>query len=119
MKKKYWWQHIDHDKTPYGLELSEKGAVYLMKGGIIANNHRDYCGMGFSFFDNKFHYGDVFDGYYTNDFNTWETKEAFVIWLSEQSDYSMSGHAEAGIENWLIDNQRITRGRLENLEPIK
>jgi hypothetical protein len=104
---------------PYGVELAEKVADYLVQKGDICYSHRDYCGVGFCFREREFLYDYVTDGGF---YGSWyasvpspikrfPNRAAFVAWLAEQSDQSLSGQEEP--EQFLCNNQRITRERLE------
>jgi hypothetical protein len=105
------------DTTPYGRLLAERVADYLLEQKKIAYNHRDYCGMGLFYREGKFLYGQVCDG----DLGDWRggsasvaafpDREAFITWLSQQSDDSLYGHEEQ--DCFFRGNQRITRARLE------
>jgi len=106
-----------HDKTLYGEALAHKVADFLERGGLIAYDHRDYCGMGliYDIDKKKFAYCNVNDGagFYVE--QGFDTAKSFVQWLSKQSDESLSGENET---EFLRDNQRITRERLTNLPAI-
>ncbi|MFB9932275.1 hypothetical protein ACFFLZ_00020 [Photobacterium aphoticum] len=55
----------------------------------------------------------VSEGEYVGIIRAFYSKVEFIDWLSEQSDYSLSGF-ETG-DNWYVDNQRVTRKRLLHL----
>ncbi len=94
----------------YGNSLATNVAIFLDKGGYIAYQHKEYCGMGFIFDKEKqvYVYGSVQDGVDFYPELVFEDRKSFVKWLSEQSDSSLKGD----------DNQRITEERLKNLPNI-
>lgn len=102
--------HMPNDTNPYGRGLAEQIAQLLRQAEGIYHVHRDYCGMGLWFDKGAYYYGPVHEGYPTGEI-TFATELAFVHWLAQQSDESLCGR-ETG-NDWLIDNQRITRARLE------
>jgi hypothetical protein len=81
--------------------------------------HRDYCGHGLMYdaTTRAFQVCSFDDGYPAAVLQTFNTREAFVEWLAEQSDFSLSG-AEGGDAplraegRFALNNQRITRERL-------
>ena len=110
-------------RDKYGLDLAMKTAEYLKVHGSIKNNHYGYCGVGFvasdgiiiyTHFDEFLCYtrGEWYvpGGEYEGIIKMFETEDAFVNWLADQSDSSMSGKETN--DGWYIDNQRITRKRL-------
>ena len=98
-----------NDPTPFGVELASAVADALDRGVRVTYEHRDYCGMGLERSGDEYHYGEVFDGYLRGD-RVFLNRAAFVSWLAEQSDESLSGREGALPFEW--DNQRITRARL-------
>ena len=110
-------------REKYGLDLAMKTAEYLQVHGSIKNDHYGYCGVGFvvsdgvilyTHFDELLTYTRgqryVLGGDYEGIIHTFATQDAFVDWLADQSDSSMSGKETN--DGWYIDNQRITRRRL-------
>lgn len=100
------------DTTPFGHELTESIAEYLIRHRVLANNHPHYCGMGLFFRDGEFLYADVCDaglGLYGT-YRTFTDRTSFVAWLAQQSDQTLSGREEQSA--WLRGNQRLTRARL-------
>ena len=110
----------------FGHELSEKVYGYLIRNIRIDYCHYGYCGVGFVLEDNKVlytHFDEwltyrhgmkyVPGGEYVGIIRAFYSKVEFIDWLSEQSDYSLSGF-ETG-DNWYVDNQRVTRKRLLHL----
>jgi hypothetical protein len=65
--------------------------------------------MGLQRRGEEYHYSEVFDGYLRGG-RVFQTRAAFVSWLAEQSDDSLSGRDGPLPFEW--DNQRITRARL-------
>ncbi|HAI75836.1 MAG TPA: hypothetical protein DCM08_06270 [Microscillaceae bacterium] len=101
----------------YGNSLATNVAVYLEKGGVVAYAHRDYCGMGLIYDADKqkFVYGSVFDGNNFYPEKVFDNRKDFIKWLADQSDESLSGKELSEFDR---NNQRITRARLKDLEPI-
>jgi hypothetical protein len=98
--------------TPYGPALAGQVAEALLRGLRLAHAHRDYCGMGLEYRNHQFYYGEVWDGYYVEEPKvTFATREAFVQWLAQQSDQSLSRVEET--DPWYWDNQTITQQRLQ------
>ena len=110
----------------YGKKLAQDIFSYLHTDGDISRSHYGYCGVGFVMVDDLIHYthldewltyrsGKIYEpgGEYLGIIKTFDSKITFVKWLSEQTDASLSG-SETG-DDWYIDNQRITRKKLENL----
>lgn len=124
------------DRAEFGPELAEKVAEKINDGNYIGTNHHSgYCGWAlgkdklsgvYSLCRNEG--GDVityiFEGKDGRNFVAdmeWKEKPRFVEWLSEQSDFSMSGaNTESDIgqiikgNKYLINNQTITRTTLSN-----
>ena len=112
-KEEEWgWNENEHDTTPYGKKLALAVANKVEKGIDLANSHRDYCGKGLAFYNEKFNYVTVNDGNYFFDEVIFDSKSEFVDWLAAQSDETMCG--KESNDKWIQDNQRITRSRLEN-----
>ena len=106
-------------KHRYGPALAEQVAASLLAGHTVVSYHRDYCGMGLAYKDGVFLYGEVWDG----QLQSWNTHEnraaslltfqdraAFVAWLSQQSDATLSRREMADSFYW--NNQPITQQRL-------
>jgi len=110
-KEKYEWHKDSHDKAPYGKELARKVAEKLYSGQDLKYDHREYCGKAFVFVDDHVEYVSCFDGNQYYDAVIFQTKQEFIDWLGAQSDESLAGFE---CENtWDLDNQRITKERLE------
>ncbi len=119
--EKQAWTKETHDKTPYGTVLANQVSHYLEIGGTIGNVHRDYCGMGFICEASVYYYCIIGDGYFTEHIS-FPNKEAFIKWLSEQSDYTMrlAWMSEDNILPFYLDNQCITQEKLLDLSaPIE
>lgn len=108
----------------YGINLSERVYEFLKQGSSISSSHYGYCGVGFVFDKNVIHYthfdewltwrgGKRYElgGEYLGIIKSFATKQEFVGWLSIQSDHSLSGFKTG--DDWYINNQRITKSRLE------
>jgi len=99
------------DPTPYGRELAEKVVGALDRGVRVANDHRDYCGMGLAKVTDGYVYGACYDGYPDPEpTQVFATREAFVTWLAAQSDDLLAGREEES--PFYRRNQRVTRARL-------
>ena len=106
---------------PVGNDLASRVADTLDAGHCLAYAHRDYCGMGLCKDGATYIYDEVNDGNIVrkraSDFAPspderleFKSRDAFIAWLQEQSDHSLSGQSLAN--TWLHNNQRITVGRL-------
>lgn len=89
--------------------MAEQVALCLQTGLRICYHHRDYCGMGLCFIEDKYVYGPVHDGdFWPNPPGggrlEFSSKEAFVSWLARQTDHTF------GLET---DHQSMTVARLE------
>jgi hypothetical protein len=110
---------VDPDRrVRYGTDLATRVADYLMSGGAIAEAHREYCGTGLCYHDGRFIYDEVEDATFRSigsssdePLATFADRNAFIAWLAEQSDETLSGRERGN--PWYLDNQRITRRRLE------
>jgi hypothetical protein len=106
---------------PYGMGLANKVADLLERGQSIVYGHPDYCGTGLRHVDGRFVYDEVWSGElacfrhqppaYDRALEVFGDRGAFVIWLSQQCDQSLSGRDRKDPYYW--NNQRITRNRLE------
>jgi hypothetical protein len=91
----------------------------LAQKGPICYSHRDYCGVGLCFRDGEYLYdyvtdGGFYGGWYPSSpspIRRFPSRVGFVAWLAAQTDESLSGREEP--EEFLRNNQRITRERLE------
>ncbi|MBX0289172.1 hypothetical protein K3G63_01910 [Hymenobacter sp. HSC-4F20] len=103
----------------YGLPLAEQVADALAAGRTLVPYHRDYCGLGLACVEGTFIYAEVWDGQLQG-LNTiderppyalpFPDRAAFVSWLSQQSDATLSRREMADSFYW--NNQTITRRRL-------
>ena len=113
----------DLDDTAFGETLARRTVEVLKRGrwfgdlNAIVRAHRDYTGHGL-FHDHAsgaFFLARSQDGLPDADtLIEFRSEEAFVAWLAEQSDLSLSGHTPCDIANFNCDagNQRITRAFL-------
>ena len=94
---------------PVGVALAKQVARCLKTGLRICYQHRDYCGMGLCFMEEKYVYGPVHDG------NFWpsvpggqrlefSSEEDFVSWLANQTNHTFGAET---------DPQSLTSVRLE------
>ncbi|WP_046243240.1 hypothetical protein [Hymenobacter terrenus] len=98
------------DRTAYGPALAEKVAITLSRGQTLGYSHRDYCGMGFDYYQGHFRYGEVWE-YELKPLRSFARRPEFEAWLANQSDASLARTEEKDPFYW--DNQTITRQRLE------
>ncbi len=93
----------------YGNELANNVAEKLTKSkqdGIYFS-HRDYCGLGIFYHEEKFILSTVYDGYGMDTILAEsDSKLEFISWLSHESDQSMSLYGDK------FNNQTITKLRL-------
>lgn len=109
-------------REPIGRELAKKVAARLLKDADKSGlwfSHRDYCGHGLMYASGQFLLIEVHDGYADDSRSllTWDDEDAFQVWLSNQSDYSLSGADESHAElvassTFELNNQRLTRQRM-------
>lgn len=116
--KTYDWHKANHHKTPYGNKIAQNVADFLGNNGIIANSHRDYCGMALIQEDGIYYYCVCADGNAFYAEKTFNDQKTFVEWLSVQSDDIMSRKYVPNINPFDIDNQCITKEILLNF-PLK
>ena len=123
MNEKYSWcapeviRDLAQDKV--GKELALQVVQALNNGQSILRNHRDYCGVGLTKNQaGEFEFCYVYDGYPMERIIGFDSEEKFVEFLSEQSDFSMSGAQEGPFlekNDWSVNNQRITVASLKSL----
>ncbi len=86
--------------------------------GLIHEFHRDFCGHGLIRTEAGVKLCDILDGHYPGEaIAEWRSREDFVAFFAEQSDYSCSGWDEsspvfATSDDWYRNNQRLTREKL-------
>ncbi|MCP4564627.1 MAG: hypothetical protein GY873_24835 [Bosea sp.] len=86
--------------------------------GLIHEFHRDYCGHGLIRTEAGVKLCDILDGHYPGEaIAEWRSREEFVAFFAEQSDYSCSGWEQsspvfATSDEWHRNNQRLTREKL-------
>lgn len=113
-------------KTEYGMELALAVYDYLAQHNSIRFNHYGYCGTGLIMNHQAILYTHIDEwetyqnavqyqpsGDYIGIIKSFSCKDDFVNWLAEQSDDSLSGKETN--DAWYINNQRITKSRLESL----
>lgn len=87
--------------------------------GLIHEFHRDYCGHGLIRTPDGVKLCDILDGHHPGEaIAEWRSREDFVAFFAEQSDYSCSGWDEASPvffsdDEWHRNNQRLTREKLQ------
>lgn len=86
--------------------------------GLIHEFHRDYCGHGLIRTEAGIKLCDILDGHHPGQaIAEWRSREDFVAFFAEQSDYSCSGWDEGSPvfftdDEWHRNNQRLTRTKL-------
>lgn len=86
--------------------------------GLIHEFHRDYCGHGLIRTEDGIKLCDILDGHHPGEaIAEWRSREDFVAFFAEQSDYSCSGWDETSPvfftdDEWHRNNQRLTRTKL-------
>lgn len=98
------------NSTPIGKGFAQRVAQKLKTKSDLMYSHRDYCGTGLTWDNNQFIYCHVNDGYPAEVIRSFTDEQAFIEWLSEQSDQSLSGADERN--DFYRNNQRITQARL-------
>jgi hypothetical protein len=106
---------------PYGAGLANKVADLLERGQSIVYGHADYCGTGLRYLAGRFVYDEVWNGElaclrqqpptFDKALKVFGDRAAFVAWLAQQCDQSLSGRDRQDPYFW--NNQRLTRTRLE------
>lgn len=106
--------------APYGRELAKRVATFLREGHALHEGHRDYCGMGLVYQDSCFCYAEVWDGQIAGresiskqaagGARIFQDQEAFIAWLAEQTDESLSRNDDANA--FYHGNQTLNRERL-------
>ena len=83
--------------------------------GMIHEFHRDFCGHGLIRTKEGIKLCDILDGHHPGEaIAEWRSREDFVAFFAEQSDYSCSGWDETSpifftSDEWHRNNQRLTR----------
>lgn len=86
--------------------------------GLIHEFHRDYCGHGLIHTETGIKLCDILDGHHPGKaIAEWRSRDEFVAFFAEQSDYSCSGWDEDSPvfftdDEWHRNNQRFTREKL-------
>lgn len=86
--------------------------------GLIHEFHRDFCGHGLIRTQDGIKLCDILDGHHPGEaIAEWRSRDEFVAFFAEQSDYSCSGWDEASpvfftSDEWHRNNQRLTREKL-------
>lgn len=109
-------------RAPFGPVLAGQVWDRLMTcqvgEGLIHGFHRDFCGHGLIRTPEGVKLCDIQDGHDPGEaIAEWHSREAFVAFFAEQSDYSCSGWDEASpvfftSDDWYRNNQRLTRETL-------
>ncbi|WP_332691871.1 hypothetical protein [Bosea sp. (in: a-proteobacteria)] len=87
--------------------------------GLIHEFHRDFCGHGLIRTEAGIKLCDILDGHHPGPaIAEWTSKEEFVAFFAEQSDFSCSGWDESAAiffttDEWHRNNQRLTRQKLQ------
>lgn len=101
---------------PFGEELARRVANRLSTGKQFGYFHREHCGDGLAYLDRRYQLHELLDGSPCEARERWR-KDEFIAWLARQSDRSCSRADPSAPEfyteqNWLQNNQTITRERL-------
>lgn len=86
--------------------------------GLIHEFHRDFCGHGLIRTEEGVKLCDIDDGWHPGEaIAEWRSRDEFVAFFAEQSDYSCSGWDETSPvffteDEWHRNNQRLTRDKL-------
>ncbi|WP_118950047.1 hypothetical protein [Taibaiella helva] len=97
------------DTASFGTALATAVAVKLRSGHYLGYGHRDYCGMGMDYSEDRYRYGEIWDGYLEPQLS-FPGQQDFIAWLAAQSTASL---ARLDDEDFYQGNQVITRTRLE------
>lgn len=110
------------DRALFGPALAGKVWDRLMQypvgEGLIHEFHRDFCGHGLIRTEAGVKLCDILDGHAPGPaISEWPSREAFVGFFGEQSDYRCSGWDQtcpvfATQDEWNRNNQRLTRAKL-------
>ncbi|WP_186418268.1 hypothetical protein [Bosea sp. CS1GBMeth4] len=110
------------DRALYGPVLAGQVWDRLMSckvgEGLIHEFHRDFCGHGLIRTEEGVKLCDIDDGWHPGAaIAEWRSREEFVAFFAEQSDYSCSGWDETSPiffteDEWHRNNQRLTRDKL-------
>ncbi len=99
-----------------GDEIGKRIAGKLKSGKSLYNQHRDYCGHGLTFADDKYCVVAVYDGSLEckDIIASFENEQDFVSFISRQSDYTLAGASknESAFyteDTFLLNNQRLTK----------
>lgn len=108
-------------KEKIGSSLARNIAKWLKTKKSLYKSHRDYCGHGLQYKDEKYCIISVNDGLldFSDVVFSFNTTDEFVSFMTRQSDYTMSGASKAEsvfyTENkFLLNNQRLTKNQLSN-----
>ncbi len=95
-------KNLSHE--PFGMEWASELAEVLQRLKAMHNNHRDYCGLGFTFDGNSFALCVVSDGSPFEKKLTWLSREAFIESMANHSEYSLS-RADASVKELFTKDQ--------------
>ncbi len=110
------------DRTLFGPVLAgqvwDRVMTRRVGEGLIHEFHRDYCGHGLIRTEDGIKLCDILDGHHPGEaIAEWRSREDFVAFFAEQSNYSCSGWDETSpvfftSDEWHRNNQRLTRAKL-------
>jgi hypothetical protein len=109
-------------KGKFGRALAGAVEATLARGrAAIFHRHRDYCGHGLVYEKGRYLLVNIEDGGYAVNLPpvaSWSTKEEFISFWEEQSDFGCSGAHSSAVpfytrDRWARNNQRLTREKLE------
>jgi len=107
------------DRRPFGLELAARLAARLRSNqGSLSYGHREYCGHGLRAKSGSYCLETYEDGCPAELLRTWPDERTFIDAVAGWSDYVCSGaDPDAALfraeSEFYLDNQRITRARIE------
>jgi len=104
-------KYQDPNEVPVGKSLAEKVAKRLRARCDLMFYHREYCGMGLTYYNRTFQYGRVWDGFFNEPILEFQEEKEFIEWLSVQTNKSLQGLDEK--DKFYRSNQRINLERLQ------
>lgn len=103
-------------RKPFGKEISATFVNKLMekRDSGLYYFHPDYCGIGIFYDKNNkiFYISEVEDGKRSDDIKTFHNENVLINWLSNQSNWTMSGASYNSDHLKVKPNQTITLYRL-------
>lgn len=115
------------DRTAFGTDLMTHVAQRLIQereARGLRENHPEYCGHGLVYRNGRFELVVVCDGHPTTVLGHWSSEQEFVAFFAPLSDWTCSGSDPTAPlfranSAWELDNQRLTRSRLESYAKVR